>query len=175
MKKPTKKSRRSWKLQDWAAMVLATWFGAGYFPIASGTLATALALPLVYASSLLTIPGLPFNPLPLLAAIVLFMPGVWAASIAERLTHERDSHKIVVDEVVGTFLTFSLLPWGAFQSWKVYLAGFFLFRLLDVWKPWWIRKSQILPRGWGVMVDDVLAGMVGAMILRIALKYIGQF
>jgi phosphatidylglycerophosphatase A len=153
------------------ALPLATFFGAGYFPFASGTLATALTLPLIWlgAKAMPMAPDRWFWPC-LAAAVLLFYPGVWAAGEAEEITGEHDSHKIVIDEVVGTLLSMAFLPAAAFLAWKPYLGAFFLFRLFDVWKPFPIRQSQILPRGWGVMVDDVLAGLVSGIILWLVLK-----
>jgi phosphatidylglycerophosphatase A len=161
-------------LADRATMALATWFGAGYFPFASGTLATALALPVPLAVWLAVdqrwhgMAGAPhWNPFNLILAALLFWPGVAAASRAERLTGEHDSHKIVIDEVVGTWLTLAFLPFAAFGAWQTYAAAFLIFRVLDVAKPWIIGMSQVLPRGWGVMVDDVLAGLAGGVLLRL--------
>lgn len=149
-------------------MTLATWFGAGYWPWASGTLATALALPLPWAAVLAArhaaggVPqGWAWPPLAL--AALLFLPGVAAASRAEAVTGEHDSHKIVVDEVVGTLLTLGFLPWRALLLPGTYVWGFCVFRFLDILKPGPIGASQLLPRGWGVMVDDVLAGLVGGL------------
>lgn len=155
-----------------SALRIATFFGTGYFPFASGTLATALTLPLIWLGSqaMALSPVKWFWPC-LAAAAILFYPGVWASGEAEDITGEHDSHKIVVDEVVGTLLTLSFLPALAFQARGTYVWAFFLFRLFDVWKPWPIRQSQILPRGWGVMVDDVLAGLVSGLILWSLLKW----
>lgn len=151
---------RSW---HW---VLGTWFGSGLSPFASGTAGTAATLPLVAALGL----GLPgyawLNPGCLIAALLLFYPGVVAATAIERATGKHDSGKIVIDETVGTLLTFAFLSPAAFHSPRVYAAGFFLFRLIDVWKPWIIDDAQALPRGWGVMMDDVLGGLLaGALML----------
>jgi phosphatidylglycerophosphatase A len=151
---------------DRAALALATWFGAGYFPFASGTLATALALPLPWAAWVLAGRGAQGWAWPCLAlALLLFLPGVASASAAERITGEHDSHKIVVDEVVGTLLTLGFLPWAALGHAGIYVWAFFIFRALDVAKPGLINTAQLLPRGWGVMMDDCLAGLVGGLLI----------
>src|SRR5436309_1110365 len=97
------------------ALVLATLGGAGYFPVASGTLATALTLPIIYGVSrwIPVAPGQWYWPC-LAGAILLFYPGVWAAGEAEAITGEHDSHKIVIDEVEGTLLAMAFLPASAF-------------------------------------------------------------
>ena len=75
---------------------------------------------------------------------------------------------VVVDETLGTLLTLGFLPAAAFGHWQAYAIAFFLFRLLDVWKPGLIGRSQELPRGWGIVVDDVLAGLLGGALLAVA-------
>jgi phosphatidylglycerophosphatase A len=95
----------------------------------------------------------------------MFYPAVLAASYVEAAVGRHDPGVVVVDETLGTLLTMAFLPAGAFHQWKAYVAAFFLFRVLDVWKPGFIGKSQALPGGWGIVVDDVLAGLVGGLAL----------
>lgn len=136
-------------------LVIATVFGAGYFPIASGTFGTLVAV-------------LPYYMLRgnvwayTLATLLCLVLGVWTATAVESVLHEKDSGKIVIDEVAGYLVTMAFLP----HHWFYPMAGFVLFRLLDVWKPFGIRKSQQLTGGWGVMIDDVLAGLAANCILR---------
>ena len=148
--------------------VLATWFGSGFSPFASGTAGTAATLPLVWLLGLLA-----WQPACLIAALLLFYPGVIAATALERATGKHDDGRIVVDETVGTLLTFAFLPAAALHLPLVLFAGFFLFRLFDVWKPWIIDMAQSLPHGWGVMTDDVLAGIAGGVLLRLILPWLG--
>jgi phosphatidylglycerophosphatase A len=75
---------------------------------------------------------------------------------------------VVVDETLGTLLTLAFVPAAALQHWSLYAAAFFLFRLLDIWKPGLIGQSQALPKGWGIVIDDVLAGLLGGAILGAA-------
>ncbi|MBN1594749.1 phosphatidylglycerophosphatase A [candidate division FCPU426 bacterium] len=145
------------------ALASASVLGVGYFPWASGTLATGWALLPYFAcrdNALVYI-------LVILGGGVL---GVWSAGEAERILREKDSHRIVIDEVIGYLLAMAFLP----AHWFYPLAGFFLFRLFDIWKPLWIRKSQELPGGWGVMLDDVLAGVCTNILLRICM-WLGWF
>ena len=106
-----------------------------------------------------------WNPWCLIAAILLFYPGVLAGTHIERATGKHDDGKIVVDETVGTLLSFAFIPAAAFHQPFIYFVGFFLFRVIDVWKPWIIGYSQALPRGWGVMMDDVLGGLVIGLVM----------
>lgn len=144
--------------------VFASWFGSGFSPLASGTVGTAAALPLVWALSLLPPLGA-WNPWCLACAALFFYPAVLSASAVEKEVGRHDPGVVVVDEVIGTLLTFAFLPQAALASFAVYAAGAFLFRLFDVWKPWVIGYSQALPRGWGIVMDDVLGGIVAGLIL----------
>ena len=92
---------------------------------------------------------------------------------AEVLFGEKDSHRIVIDEVTGFFWTVALLPLphGGWPLLRVLLAAFLLFRLFDVWKPYPIRGLQVLPGGYGVVLDDVVAGLYANIVLRALLWY----
>jgi phosphatidylglycerophosphatase A len=143
------------------AVWLATGFGVGYIPFAPASwasLGTALCL----------LPFLPrFDPWILAAVILALIPlGVWAAGEAER-SLGRDAGPIVIDEVAGMLLAVWWVPLGS-QPVVMLALAFVLFRCLDVWKPFPIRSSQRLPGGWGVMVDDILAGAATNLLLRIA-------
>ncbi|MCD4813239.1 phosphatidylglycerophosphatase A [bacterium] len=134
---------------------VASVFGAGYFPVASGTFASALAIVpyLIIRENWLLHLG---------AIVILFFIGVWSSFAAEDILQEKDSHKIVIDEVVGYFIAVFLLP----ATWFYAIAAFFLFRLFDIWKPGVAGRSQSLPGGWGVMVDDVWAGLFANLCLQ---------
>ena len=139
------------------AVVIATWFGAGRMPFASGTWGSAAALPFAYA--LLRVGG----PLALgAAALALFALGVWAADVYSRQAGVGDPGAIVVDEVVGQFLTLTV----AAPAPLPFAIGFFLFRLFDVIKPWpanWADRA--VKGGFGVMLDDVFAAVYAAVVL----------
>jgi phosphatidylglycerophosphatase A len=144
-------------MKPWFIELIASAGFSGYFPFASGTLASAVGW-LLYL-------GLRQNTFLLGSWIVVgFFVGVWVSTRAEKIYKEKDSHKIVIDEVVGFWISVFLLP----QTWVWALAGFLLFRLFDVWKPWVIRKIQAWPGGWGVMMDDVLAGILANVLLQLA-------
>jgi len=140
--------------------LLAFGFGAGLAPVAPGTFGTLVAIPLYVGLKAL-------NPSVYLAAIVLgFVLGVYVCS---RVNHEigREDHPgIVWDEVVG----FWVAMLGSPLSWPYVLAGFVLFRLFDIWKPWPISWVDFRLRGGlGVMADDFLAGVFVAVILNLLL------
>lgn len=143
------------------ARVLATGFGVGFSPVAPGTAGAFLGAVLYWLfpdSSLGWQKGLP-----LLAAIVLgFFVGTWAAHEAERV-YGHDAGKIVIDEVVGMWVVMLWIP----KTWPLLVAGFFLCRLFDIVKPFPARRSQSLRGGWGIMVDDLIAGVYGNLVLQL--------
>ncbi len=125
-------------------------FGAGYSPVASGTvgsLVTAVAIWLLPLT----------RPRIVVALAVVTVLGVWAGSRVERALGRKDPGVIVIDEVAGMLLSVVLLPLPL--SIPVLVTAFLLFRLFDIWKPFPARESQALTGGMGVMVDDLIAGL----------------
>jgi phosphatidylglycerophosphatase A len=143
------------------AALLATWFGTGLMPIASGTWGSAAALPFAYA--ILRAGGPERGPWLLgAAALVVFAVGVWAADIYARRAGVGDPGAIVIDEVAAQFLTLTVAPPRLLEL----ALGFLLFRLFDVVKPWpanWADRT--VKGGFGVMLDDVFAGIYAALVL----------
>jgi phosphatidylglycerophosphatase A len=144
------------------AMLLATGGGAGYAPVAPGTFGSALGV-LVY----LPLSGL--GPaLFLITLLGLLFLGIWAADEAERVFARKDDGRIVIDEVVGQLLTLAplvvLAPRVEMRSPHWLVTGFVLFRVLDIWKPRPARWAERRFRGGaGVMLDDVIAGLLAAV------------
>ena len=89
------------------------------------------------------------------ALIILFVLGVYAANKIAKHLEENDPPEIVIDEVVGMGISLFMLP----HSLGLYILAFFLFRIIDIFKPLYISRIQDLPGGWGIMLDDVLAGI----------------
>lgn len=143
---------------------VATWFGMGLMRPAPGTWGTLGALP--FGIALMMFGGL----IPLLiATFIVFIIGLWAAKHFERMVREKDSGMVVIDEVVGMWI--ALIP-ATLTPLSVGLA-FLLFRLFDIFKPWpvnWLDKRFHGP--WGVMLDDVMAGIYAALVLM-GLHYVG--
>ncbi len=146
-------------------LAIATAGGAGYVPVAPGTAGAALALPL-FALLLWLGPWVYFG-----ALAGLLAAGIWAADGAERIFETEDDGRIVIDEVVGQLVTLAplLLLRGAELGTGVWIAlvvtGFVAFRCFDIWKPppvAWAERS--FAGGTGVMLDDVVAGVQGAVM-----------
>lgn len=145
-----------------AAFAIATWFGCGYSPVAPGTAGSVAAL----AIAVVIEARWHIHPLSwLVAALLLMGPAIWASGVVARRSGRKDPQLVVVDEVVGQWITIS----GATRlNWKSWLAALLLFRILDVWKPFPARQLEALPSGTGIVADDVMAGVYGGLVLFIA-------
>jgi len=147
------------------AEVLSTWFYCGYAPQAPGTAGSLAALAvgwLLHAYA--AVGGWWF----LVPAAILFLPAVWAAGVTARAHGLKDPRIVVVDEVIGQWVA---LAGTATLTWKSGLAAFALFRLFDIWKPFPVRRLEDLPGGWGINLDDVLAGAYAALVLWAAARF----
>ena len=144
-------------------MLIGTGFGSGFSPVASGTAGALLAFGVWYALSFL-VPASVLLWLTVVLALVFTVAGVWAANRLEQAWGE-DPSRVVVDEMVGCWITLLAAPAG--HLWYG-LAAFGLFRLFDIWKPLGIRRMENLPGGIGVMMDDVLSGVYGFIVLIVA-------
>ena len=139
------------------ARVLATWFGAGLLPKAPGTWGSLAALPIGYAIT--TLGGVELLGI---LTILLFIIGVWASNVISNEAGIADPSEIVIDEVVGQWITLLAIP----PDIILYFFAFLLFRLFDIWKPWpisWADKK--IKGGLGIMLDDVFAAIFAAIIL----------
>ena len=141
----------------------ATGAGSGYSPIAPGTAGSVVGLLLYAALYPLATTGL------VVATAVVTGLGIWTADRAEQVFEKRDDGRITIDEVAGMLLSLVALP----VRLDVAIAGFFLFRLFDITKPFPARTAERLPGGVGVMADDLVAGLyanlVGQLLWRLLL------
>jgi phosphatidylglycerophosphatase A len=92
----------------------------------------------------------------------MLAPGIWASTIAANVSGRKDPGLVVVDEVIGQWIT---LSGATVLNWKSWAAAFVLFRVLDIWKPAPARRLESLPGGTGIVMDDVMAGIYGALVL----------
>jgi phosphatidylglycerophosphatase A len=145
------------------ALLVATVMGVGYAPFAPGTFGTAAGL-LLWA----VLPTAPA--VQALAILALFAAGSWSGSVAERHFGRTDPGQVVVDEVMGMLITLFMIPvgwWGA-------VAGFLIFRVADVLKPFPANRLERLPGGVGVMADDAMAAVYANVALRVALMFVAH-
>ena len=148
------------------AFVIATVFKAGYVPIAPGTIGSVVGLLvfwLIKDSALFTVQMLVIG--------ALFFVGVWASMIVEQDLERQDPGIVVIDEVVGMLISLMLLP----ATTTVIFLAFFLFRLFDIVKPYPARWCEQLSGGWGIMMDDVVAGLYANVLIHITLWIVPQW
>jgi len=141
--------------KDQVIQVLATGFGAGLSPVAPGTVGTLVGLVICLFSYPLA------WPLRLLYVVAISAVSVYVAGQAEKLYGKTDDQRIVIDEIAGLQVT--MLP-VAITGLHLLLA-FVLFRIFDIWKPFPLNRFQKFPGGWGVVADDLGAGVYGGLIL----------
>ena len=164
---------------DYVALAVAT-CGVGFLPVAPGTWGSLVGVGLYLAANALSgavynsAEGRGWEPLPLtvlattavlLLLIGLTITGIWAASRTEAVTGRKDPGVVVIDEVVGQLITFAFVT--PFAGPFTIIAGFVLFRVFDIWKPYPIRRLEALESGLGIMADDVLAGFYAATLLSL--------
>ena len=141
-------------------LMLASNFGLGYAPVASGTVGTLAGLPLFWLLADLQPGGY------LLAAALILVLAFWSADAAGKIYGVADDGRIVIDELAGYLVTVAGLPF----SWRAALLGFVFFRIFDILKPppasWFARCMK---NGFGVVLDDLAAGVYAALALRLSL------
>ena len=145
------------------AILLATWFGVGLLPKAPGTWGSISAIPCAYLLVFLN------GQLALTIAILIgVVVGIWASNCAAKEFGKPDHSRIVIDEVVGQWITLLFVPLDL----SLYLVGFILFRLFDIYKPWPINiVDRRIKSGIGVMLDDIIAGIYAGTFLWIGHNY----
>jgi phosphatidylglycerophosphatase A len=144
-------------------LAIATVFGVGYAPVAPGTFGSAAGLLVWWLLPASTT-------VQAVAIVAMFAAGSWGGNIAERHFGRTDPGQVVIDEVMGMLITLWLNPVG----WIGALAGFLLFRVFDVIKPWPANRLEQLPGGIGVMADDAMAAVYANLALRAALYISGH-
>ena len=152
---------RAWKERP-ISTFFATGLGIGMIPFAPGTWGSLEGLVIALAINARVSDGFLWI---LAKALGVFLLGIYWSGRSEAVAGEKDPGPIVIDEVAGQLLASApcaLLAGD--RSWWLWLASFLLFRFFDIWKPGPIRKLQDLPGGWGIMVDDVAAGILAGVI-----------
>ena len=144
------------------AWLLATWFGCGYSPVAPGTAGSLAAVAIAYLfwrAGLATALG---NLWFLGLSLVFLYPAILSAGVVAAESGRKDPQIVVIDEVVGQWLT---LAGARHFDGMTFVIAFALFRLFDIWKPPPIRRIERIPGGAGIVLDDMMAGVYGALVL----------
>jgi phosphatidylglycerophosphatase A len=135
---------------------VATGAYVGFAPVAPGTCGSIVGLAVFYA-----VRHRGSMSLEAAAVVLLVAVGVWSAAEAERHFGRVDPGPVVIDEVVGMLITLAFVPVNVAGA----IVGFLVFRFLDVVKPWPARRLERLPGGWGIVFDDVMAGLYGNLAM----------
>ncbi len=152
------------KFRERAVLFVATGFFIGTVPFAPGTVGSLIGLPVCFLLSRLNL----LQSVICILVFILFAIGI--ASAAEKILKQKDPGQIVIDEIAGLMVTFAGLPFNL----KTALAGFIIFRVFDILKPFPIRiLERRVGGGTGVVLDDVLAGVYGNLILRLVIYLSG--
>ena len=138
--------------------LVSTFLGIGKIPVAPGTWASLAAVPVFY--------GLMDRPLELSCVLTgIFFLGVFTTTRYAQERDEKDPPSAVIDEVLGMGVTLAAVP----KEWPFVIMAVVFFRICDIWKPYPIRKLEKLPWGWGIMCDDLLAGIYARVWLQIGI------
>lgn len=143
------------------AVQLATVGGLGYAPVAPGTFGSAAGIALYWLTRHWSTPA------QLTLIVLIAVAGVWAGTRAETHFGREDPGAVVIDEVAGQLVTLAFIPWSLGAA----VIGFFLFRVLDIIKPWPANRFERLHGGVGIMADDLMAGVYGCAAMHLALRF----
>jgi phosphatidylglycerophosphatase A len=136
------------------AYLLGTFFGCGYSPVGPGTVGSLAAILIAIAiHNRATL---------ILLTVILLAPAIWSAGKVAVYESRKDPQIVVIDEVLGQWIT---LAGAGTLNWKSFLAALLFFRLFDIWKPWPVRQLEGLSGGTGIVADDVMAGVYGALAI----------
>lgn len=141
--------------------IIASVLGIGYFPVASGTVMSIVAVPLA-----IVIARHGGGPAVIVASLLAFVIGIWACGDHVRATGRDDPSECVIDELAGQWLACAGIFFAPASAAEFALA-FLAFRLFDILKPWPISAAEKLPGGLGVMADDMLAGLAAGVIAAV--------
>ena len=144
--------------------IIGSAFYAGYIPIASGTFSSLVALIFYF------IPGFEKLWIIIPAIILLFIFGVYISYKFEAV-YGKDPSECTIDEVVGTWIALIALP----KTILIVVTSFFIWRILDIIKPFPARTSENLSGGWGIMMDDVISGIYSLIIVHLIVYFLGVY
>ena len=147
---------------DYLALAISTW-GVGYLPLIPGTFGSLVGVG-IFLLLRRTAVGL------IVVIVAVTFAGIWAGSRTEELGDKKDPGKVVVDEVAGQLI--AMLPLAFFTQWSIaaVLLSFVLFRFFDIVKPYPANRLQDLKGGFGIMFDDLVAGVYAAVLVTIFMR-----
>ena len=144
------------EFHDQLVLFLATGLHVGKIPLAPGTFGTLWGIPLGCLLHGLSLPWLAG------AVTAVVLVSVWLAGRAAAVIGEKDPSMVVTDEIAGMAVSLCMFPCSP----GYVIACFFLFRLFDIWKPWPVDRLEELPGGWGIVMDDIMAGLMAGTFVQ---------
>lgn len=165
-----KRVPHEWRGTDFLSTLVTTFFGSGMSPKAPGTMGSLAATIVAYPMAILAVKlfgDIRFNPLFLIAAIIVFFGAIPFVNKAMKDTGTEDPGWIVIDEVCGIFMTFAFISPSFITTipYVILPLGFGLFRFFDILKPLGIHRFEKFPGAWGVMADDLLGGIYAGVLM----------
>ncbi|HLM24961.1 MAG TPA: phosphatidylglycerophosphatase A [Pyrinomonadaceae bacterium] len=156
-------SKTPWNPVDYLALAIATW-GVGYLPLMPGTFGSLVGVGIFLLLSRTAV-GL------IVSILAITFAGIWAGSRTEELTRKKDPGKVVVDEVAGQLI--ATLPLAFFTQWSIaaVMVSFVLFRFFDIVKPYPANRFEEFKGGFGIMCDDLVAGVYAAVLVSIFVRF----
>ena len=152
--------------------LLTSCFGLGRLPVAPGTWGSLPPVLIFVLTCYLAAPPVVLSIVMVLLVVIASFVCVKFAPAVIEATGKDDPHEVVADEFAGQALVFVAMP--AVITDKIFiiaLIGFVVFRIFDIIKPWPIRKLERLPKGWGILADDLLAAVYAAIVLQIVVRF----
>lgn len=148
---------------DYLALAISTW-GVGYLPLIPGTFGSLVGVGIFLLLSRTAV-GL------VVSILAVIFAGIWAGSKTEELAGRKDPGKVVVDEVAGQLI--ATLPLAFFTQWSItaVMVSFVLFRFFDIIKPYPANRLQELKGGFGIMFDDLVAGVYAAVLVSVFIRF----
>lgn len=140
-------------------LLIATFFNLGRMPLAPGTWTSMVTMLTFYFIN----PYLESFWAKIVSLVIIFLVGIPASGYAERHFKKKDPGQCVIDEVAGQLVCLIFIPY----SFSFYLAAFFIFRFFDIIKPFPIRLIEKIPRGFGIMADDIIAGLYTVSLIKL--------
>jgi phosphatidylglycerophosphatase A len=143
-------------------LFFATGFGSGYFPVFPGTVGSAVGVGVFFLLRLISLSPVLF----FVNTVTISILGVWVSWKVEEYLEQKDPRIIVIDEIAGQLVTLSLFFFVPASGYYI-IAGFVIFRIFDIFKPFPIRRLERIPYGWGVVFDDLMAGIYSLAVMII--------
>jgi len=149
------------------SLLVATMFGSGYFPVASGTAGTVVAFVIMW---FLNVPQetVPDRIMMLVLALIVYLLGIRVLDRAEEYFGEKDPSPVVIDEVAGSIVTLFMVP----HTITGYIVAFLAFRLMDIIKPFPAGQAESLNGGLGIMTDDIIAGVYACIVANVIIMFL---